>query len=61
LTLGNGVVESYGYDAQRLQMTSQTATLGATTLFSLTYGYQAQAGQLGVGTAAGNGGQLMSC
>ncbi len=28
LTLGNGVVESFGYDSQRMQMTSQTAVKG---------------------------------
>jgi RHS repeat-associated protein len=60
LTLGNGVVESYGYDSQRLQMTSQTATKGGNTLLNLTYNYQATAGQSGTGTTAGNAGQLMS-
>ena len=29
LTLGNGVVESFGYDSQRMQMTSQTAVKGS--------------------------------
>jgi RHS repeat-associated protein len=60
MTLGNGVVESYGYDAQRMQMTSQTAVKGATTLMSLSYGFQASAGQMGVGSTAGNAGQLMT-
>ncbi|MEW6130531.1 MAG: hypothetical protein AB1757_26085 [Acidobacteriota bacterium] len=60
LTLGNGVVEAYGYDANRLQLTSQTATKGATSLMSLTYDYSASAGQSGAGSTAGNSGQLMS-
>jgi RHS repeat-associated protein len=60
LTLGNGVVESYGYDANRLQLTTQTATKGATSLMNLTYNYQATAGQMGAGSTAGNAGQLMS-
>ena len=59
-TLGNGVAESFGYDTNRLQMTSQGATRGATTLMSLTYGYNALAGQNGAGSTAGNSGQLMS-
>ena len=60
MTMGNGVVETYGYDAQRLQLTSQTATKSGTTLLSLTYGYQAIAGQSGAGSTAGNSGQLTS-
>jgi len=60
LTLGNGVVESYGYDANRLQLTTQTATKGADSLVNLTYNYQATAGQMGTGSTAGNAGQLMS-
>ncbi len=60
ITLGNGVVESYGYNAQRLQLTSQSATKGAATLLSLTYGYAASAGASGTSTTAGNSGQLMS-
>jgi len=59
LTLGNGVVESYGYDVNRLQFTSQTATKGATSLMNLAYNYQASAGQMGTGSTAGNAGQLM--
>jgi hypothetical protein len=39
LSLGNGVSEGYGYSADRLQLTSQTATRGVTTLMSLTYNY----------------------
>jgi RHS repeat-associated protein len=59
-TLGNGVVESYGYDANRLQLTSQTATKSGNQLMNLTYNYQASAGQMGQGSMAGNAGQLMS-
>jgi RHS repeat-associated protein len=58
--LGNGVAESFGYDSQRLQMTSETATKGSTTLMSLAYSYSASAGQLGVGASAGNASQLVS-
>jgi YD repeat-containing protein len=53
-TLGNGVTETFGYDSQRLQMITQTAAKGQTTLASLKYGYSAGAGQMGVGTSAGN-------
>ena len=59
VALANGVNETYGYSADRLQLTSQTATKGA-TLMSLTYSYAASAGASGVGTTAGNSGQLMS-
>jgi RHS repeat-associated protein len=59
-TLGNGVVESYGYNANRLQLTSQTATKSGNQLMNLTYNYQATAGQMGTGSTAGNAGQLMS-
>jgi RHS repeat-associated protein len=58
-TLGNGVVEAYGYSADRLQLTSQTATKNGNTLMSLSYNYQASAGQSGTSTTAGNSGQLM--
>jgi len=63
LSLGNVANESYGYDGNRLQLTSQTATaVGGPTngLMNLTYNYQASAGQMGAGTTAGNAGQLMS-
>src|SRR6185295_1656530 len=62
-TLGNGVTETYGYDANRMQLTSQIATQsGGPTggLMNLTYSYQASAGQMGSGSTAGNAGQLMS-
>jgi RHS repeat-associated protein len=61
--LGNGVSESYGYDANRMQLTTQTATKtgGATGgLMNLTYNYQASAGQMGTGSSTGNAGQLMA-
>ena len=63
MTLGNAVVETYGYDANRLQLTSQTATKSGgplNGLMNLTYGYQASAGQMGAGSTAGNAGQSMS-
>lgn len=63
LSLGNGVAESFGYDANRLQLTSQVATKSggpAGGLMNLTYNYQASTGQMGAGTTAGNAGQLMS-
>jgi RHS repeat-associated protein len=60
LNLGNGVVESYGYSNDRLQLTSQSATKGAATLMSLTYNYAASAGASGTSTTAGNSGQLMA-
>lgn len=62
-TLGNGVAETYGYDANRLQLTSQTATKSGgpqNGLMNQTYNYQASAGQMGAGTTAGNAGQLMT-
>jgi RHS repeat-associated protein len=59
---GEIINESYGYDANRLQMTSQSATRQSTgaVVLSLNYSYQATAGQMGAGTTAGNAGQLMS-
>jgi len=63
VTLGNGVAESYGYDANRMQLITYNATapggaLGG--LMQLSYVYQATAGQSGAGTTAGNAGQLTS-
>ncbi|MGH9764813.1 MAG: RHS repeat domain-containing protein, partial [Blastocatellia bacterium] len=61
--LGNGTTEAFGYDTQTLQLISQTATAkgGASGgLLSLNYSYQAVAGQLGIGTTAGNAGQMVS-
>jgi RHS repeat-associated protein len=60
MTLGSGVVDTFGYDVQRLQLTSHTATMSGTTLLSLQYSYQAAAGQSGAETQAGNSGQLIS-
>jgi RHS repeat-associated protein len=60
VNLANGVNETYGYSADRLQLTSQTAVKGANTLMSLTYNYAASAGASGTLTTAGNSGQLMS-
>lgn len=63
LSLGNVANESYGYDANRLQLTTQTATAvggPANGLMNLTFNYQASAGQTGVGSTAGNAGQFMS-
>jgi RHS repeat-associated protein len=57
---GGGIVESFGYSSTRLQLTSQTATQNGFTRLSLTYNYQASAGQMGAGSTAGNAGQLMS-
>jgi RHS repeat-associated protein len=59
MSLGNGVVESYGYN-NRFQLTSQTAIKDQSTVLSLTYGYAAAAGDSGATTTAGNSGQLMS-
>jgi RHS repeat-associated protein len=58
--LGNGAIETFGYDSQRLELTSETAAKGPTTLMNLSYGYSGTAGQSGVGTTAGNTGQLVS-
>lgn len=63
VTLGNGVTESYVYDASMMQLTSQTATTpgGATGgLLNISYSYQAAAGQSGATTTAGNSDQLIS-
>jgi hypothetical protein len=61
-TLGNGVTEVFGYDANRMQLTSQTAGTASpyTNRMNLTYNYAASAGQMGSGSTAGNAGQLMS-
>jgi len=59
VALANAVNETYGYSADRLQLTSQTATKGS-TLMSLTYVYSALGGAFGAGTTPGNTGQLAS-
>ncbi|MEK6288509.1 MAG: RHS repeat-associated core domain-containing protein [Acidobacteriota bacterium] len=60
ISLKNGVTENYGYSADRLQLTSQTATKGGNTLMSLTYNYVADKSRSGgVGSGQANTGQLM--
>jgi RHS repeat-associated protein len=59
VALSNGINETYGYSADRLQLTSQTATKGS-TLMSLTYSYSALGSAFGAGTTPGNTGQLAS-
>ena len=61
--LGNGVTEQVGYDAARMQLTSQKAGTSSpfTNRLDLTYTYNAtSSSQFGVGTTAGNPGQLLS-
>jgi RHS repeat-associated protein len=62
LTDGSGVVENYTYSNDRLQLTRQTATRSSdgSTLMDLNYSYAATTGASGVGTTAGNSGQLMA-
>jgi hypothetical protein len=60
MTSGSGVVESYAYSNDRLQLTRQMALKGATTLMDLNYSYAAAALASGAGTTAGNSGQLMA-
>jgi len=63
LSLGSVATESYGYDTNRMQLTSQTATATggvSNGLMNLTYGYQATTGQSGTGSTASDSGQLMS-
>jgi RHS repeat-associated protein len=61
-TLGNGITEQFGYDAARMQLTTQKAGTSSpyTNRMDLTYSYSASSGQMGVGSTAGNAGQLMS-
>jgi RHS repeat-associated protein len=56
---GNGVAESFTYN-NRLQISTQAASVGGNTRMSLTYDYQAAAGQNGTSTTAGNTGRLMA-
>jgi RHS repeat-associated protein len=60
LNMGDGTLEIFGYDANRLQLTTQQVTKSGSTLLNLGYSYAATAGQHGSGTAAGNTGQLIS-
>jgi RHS repeat-associated protein len=58
-----GIQQTFTYDSNRLQLTSQVATrVGGPTggLMNLTYYYQASAGQMGAASTAGNAGQLMA-
>ena len=57
---GSGVTESFTYSNDRLQLTRQTSTKPGSTLMDLNYNYSAAAGASGVGTIAGNSGQLMA-
>ncbi|HLG15424.1 MAG TPA: RHS repeat-associated core domain-containing protein [Blastocatellia bacterium] len=58
---GSQTTENYFYNSDRLQLTGQSVVNSAgATLMNLTYNYQAAAGASGVGTNAGNSGQLMS-
>jgi RHS repeat-associated protein len=61
-TLGNGVIEQFGYDAARMQLTSQKAGTSSpyTNRMNLTYSYSASSGQMGVGSTDGNADQLMA-
>jgi RHS repeat-associated protein len=61
-TLGNGVNEIFGYDANRMQLTSQKAGTVSpyTNRMNLIDSYDATAGQMGAGTTAGNAAQLMA-
>ena len=59
-TLGNFVVLAYGYDDNRSQLISLTATKSGTQLMNLTLDYHAQPGQSGVGSTLGNTHQLIS-
>ncbi len=60
LNMGDGTTESFGYDQNRLQLTSQQVTKGGNTLLNLSYNYSATAGQHGAGTTSGNTGQLIA-
>jgi RHS repeat-associated protein len=58
--IGDGATESFGYSNERLQLTSQTVTNGGATLLGLSYGYEANAGQMGSGSTSGNSDQLVN-
>jgi RHS repeat-associated protein len=61
VTFGNGVTEQYGYDPIRMQMISHKAgtTSPYTNRMDLAFSYSATSGQMGVGSTAGNAGQLI--
>ena len=58
-TNGTLVNETNVFDPLRSEVASMTAVRGGTTLMSLQFSYQAQAGQSGALTTAGNPGQVM--
>ena len=64
VTLGNTLVESSTYSADRMQLTGQTVIKPGTpdtTLLSLTYGYTpGVSGAFGAGTTNANAGQVVS-
>jgi YD repeat-containing protein len=60
IQLANGLTESYGYSADRLQLTSQSVQQGQNQpLMNIGYNYNADQTS-GGGTKAGNSGQLIS-
>lgn len=56
------LTEDYNYDPERLQLTNQAVTKSSSgaVLMNFNYSYAADAGESGVGTSAGNSGQLMA-
>lgn len=60
LNMGDGTTETFGYDLNRMQLTSQQVTKSGNTLLNLSYSFSATAGQHGAGTSAGNTGQLIA-
>jgi len=60
IQLANGLTESFGYSAERLQLTSQSVQQGQNPpLMNISYNYNADLTS-GGGTKAGNSGQLIS-
>jgi RHS repeat-associated protein len=60
IELANGITETFGYSANRLQLTSQTVQRGQNpAMMSTTYNYNADTTN-GGGTRSGNSGQLMA-
>jgi len=57
VVLGNTTREEYTYDNLRFQLTQKQVMKGTGMFFSVSYGYQAAAGQ--AGPQAGNAGQIM--
>ncbi|MCC6745910.1 MAG: RHS repeat protein, partial [Acidobacteria bacterium] len=56
------LVEDYNYSPGRLQLTNQSVTKASSgaVLMNFNYSYEAEAGASGLGTSAGNSGQLMA-